>query len=148
MKKLLLTMAIIIGLCVPALAAEQRRITTPISATGDTIFNVPSTTVVYTKAFWIKSARNADDVTLMYKATSPGAVDLNISFQQSYTFPVTEGVADVKFLTTHAIDAALTDQNWHLVTIDSVAMPVARFMVDGDGSNSGSTTIQIKVGKH
>jgi len=144
MRRIILIMVAIL-ICAGSASAD-RRIYSVESATNETVFNVPSTNTLYTKAFWIK--RQGDvDMGVMYKVTNAGTIDINIDFEQGYTYPATEGSASDYFKVTNHVDTELVDQLWHLATVDSVAMPVGRFKVTGEGSNDVDTMLQIKVGK-
>lgn len=128
--------------------ANYRSVTSAISATDDTsVFLTGGTNIVYTKAFSVKNVKNDNDIGIMYKATSPGAVDIKLDTEGSYTPPATEGSADTNYLHIGTIDASITDESWHLATIDSVVLTYMRFKVTGQGSNAATTTFQIKISK-
>lgn len=94
----------------------------------------------------IKSIENKV-IGVMYKATSDGTVNLKITFEQSYDRPSTEGTTDSGYLTSESIDSSLSDENWHLATIDTAVMLYGRFCISGESGNDGSTTMSIKVAK-
>ena len=82
---------------------------------------------------------------IAYKATSDGAVKLQIQWQESadgMNFVIPESFADIA--------AALADELWHIKKLEPVCMPYGRFKIAGLGApaaNDASTTLQLKLGK-
>lgn len=80
-----------------------------------------------------------------YRATSDGAVKLQIQFQESAdgtNFVIPESFSD--------INSALADEIWHIKKLEPVCMPYGRFKITGlgaPGANDASTTLQIKLGR-
>jgi len=107
---------------------------------------VASTGTVYTKAFSLRN-NPLGPVGVMFKATSSGVVNLQLQAQQSYGLPATEGAFDSAYQNWKTVET-VTDQNWHVATLDTVVMPYGRYRIVGTGSNDASTTIKIKIGKN
>ncbi len=116
-----------------------------ICATGGVIeIPIASAAVVYTPAIELNMG---EYFALAYKATSDGAVKLQIQWQQSYdgnswVIPESFAAAD--------IESALADEIWHIKKIEPICMPYGRLKITGLGAplaNDASTTLHIKIGK-
>lgn len=126
--------------------ADVNRVVETITSTDSlTSIAVPTTTTVFTKSFSLVN-HLFEPVGVMYKATSSGTVAMTIQAEQTYIKPTTEAVANSTFVLWEASEV-IADQQWHMITLDTVTMPYARFRIVGTGSNADSTTIQIKVSK-
>ena len=147
MKRILMSIGLVILMSSLAHAAPYRSVYSVKSATNDTVFNVPSTTTVYTRSFSIKDVQNTNDMGVMYKVTQDGTIALTLALEQSFQPPTTEGAVDATYLETHIIEAGIADDKWSLATVDTVTLPYGRFKVTGTGSNSAGTMFQIKVAK-
>ena len=115
------------------------------NSSGVTSIPVAGTATVYTRSF---SLRYAAYFALAYKATSDGNVNLKIELEQSWTDPTTEGSADANYVVPEGaseVDAGLTDENWHNVSLSPVAVPKARFKITGLSGNDDSTVLQLKL---
>jgi hypothetical protein len=116
-----------------------------ISSSGDSDIPVASTDTIYTKSF---SKQKAESMALMYKATSDGTVDVSIKLMQSFARPTTEGTYDNRYVTSDSIVDNLSDEAWHIATIDTLtSLPFGLYQITGNGSNDGSTTVEIETGK-
>lgn len=142
----LIALVAIVMVSTPAMA--QYRSVVPIrSSTDDSVdFVVGTEGKVYTKSIWTRGVGD-EKIGVMYKAASVGTVAINIYIEQSYGFPSTEGSQDATFVPTTEVVTGLADENWHVATVDSVVLPVSRFVVVGGKTNDSSTMMQIKVGK-
>ena len=145
MKRFILAISFLL-ICTSVFAAPFRSVVNARSTTNVTALPVGSTDTLHTKSIDVKYIRNDQDTGILYKATSDGVVDLGLVLQISYK-PSTDGAFDSDYLDSELIDASITDELWHLVTIDTVILPHARFRITGQGSNDASTTIEIKVSK-
>jgi hypothetical protein len=80
-----------------------------------------------------------------YRATSDGAVKLQIQFMESAdgtNFVIPEGFSD--------IESALADEIWHIKKLEPICMPYGKIKITGLGAplaNDASTTLQIKLGR-
>lgn len=110
----------------------------PVASTGD----------VRTKSHPIKYA---DALVLMYKATvSSGTPDVDLYLEQGPGAPTAEGDAGDATDGWHQVGtkiADITDQNWHSVTLSPNVLPYLRILLDGQGSNPASCTVQLKLGQ-
>lgn len=148
MKKLLFSLLLLTAVSFSAFPAGIGPNTENIltSAESSTIA-VASTATVYTKHFRLKSC---EYFAIMYKATSSDAVNLKIELEQSYTTPATEGSSDTNYVEPEDvgdIDASITDEVWHIRTLNPDPLPYGRFKITGQAGNHSSTTIAIKVFK-
>lgn len=140
--------ALVILIALPAYAETRTKrviVETPLSSTSGSLVPVASTATAYTKSM---SLVNVERLAVMYKAESAGTVQLKVDFEQSYHRPTTEAAVDSTYLFTEVVDASLVDEDWHMVTIDTLTpLPFGRFVIVGSGSNHAATTIEFKVGK-
>lgn len=83
---------------------------------------------------------------VMWQATSPGTVSLNVQALRSFRRPTSETLADPSYVSWNAPNT-VSDTLWHMATLDTVVEPYLRFRVTATGQNSGSTTLNIKVEK-
>ncbi len=146
MKRFVLTIAFCLAYVSLANAAPFRSVVNAKNTSKNTTIVVASTTTAYTVAIDSKYIKNNEDTGILYRATSDGAVDLRLDMQISFK-PSVDGAADTDYLDSHVIDTSITDEVWHLATLDTVILPYLRFKVTGQGSNHASTTIEIKVSK-
>ena len=106
---------------------------------------VATTSTVYSKSFNLSYGRF---FALSYKATSAGAVNLKIELEQCYEPPTTEGSADGDFAVPEGvseIDAGLTDENQHHISVSPIPLKYGRFKVTGLAGNDASTTLELKL---
>lgn len=106
---------------------------------------VPITTTNYTKSVSLVN-HSFESVGVMYKATSSGVISLTLQAERSFDRPSIEGVANVAYVVWNPA-ATVSDNTWHMITLDTVNMPYLRFRLTGSGSNDASTIMQIKVEK-
>lgn len=109
---------------------------------------VASTDNIYTHSHKIKYASN---FTLSYKATvTSGTPDVDLYLQQSFKDPTTEGAAGDSvdgWATVGNKIADITDELWHHITIAPCALPLLRFLCDGQGANPASCTLDLRLSK-
>jgi hypothetical protein len=118
---------------------------TNLNSSGESDIAAASTDVTYSKSF---SKQKSENMTVMYKASSEATVDLSINLMQSFARPTTEGTYDSRYVTTDSIVSNLSDEAWHIATIDTLtSLPFGLYQINGNGSNDASTTIEIKTGK-
>ena len=146
MRRIVLTIAFCLVCVNLAFAAPFRSVVNARSTTNVTTLPVGSTDVLRTKSIDVKYIRNDQDTGVLYKATSSGEVNVALEMQISYK-PSTDGLADSDYLPSNFIDSSIVDEDWHLVTLDTVILPYLRFILLGQGSNHSSTTLEIKVSK-
>ena len=99
--KRFISLTLLVLLITTPVFASPRSVLSVKSATNDTVFNVPTTTTVYTRSFTVKGAENDNDIGIMYKASNanaPTLIDINLELEQSYAPPTTEGSSDTKYL--------------------------------------------------
>jgi uncharacterized membrane protein len=146
MKKLIMLLGIMFLLSTPVFAEFGEVIVEQnVDSTGLHDMAVSSTDTLYTRSF---SKQKVENMTLMYKATSTGAVDVSIYLLQSFTKPTTEGTLDSRYATTDTIVASLDDEVWHIATLDTItALPFGVYQITGNGSNDASTTVEIQTCK-
>src|SRR3990167_1254184 len=137
MKKLLVFI-ITMFICTPAWPAPTKSVINARSTTKVTALPVGNTDTLYTTSIDMKDASNGEDIGILYKATSDGVVNLNLKAQISFK-PSTDGVADADYVDSHVIDTSITNEAWHLATIDTVSLTHLRFKIVGQGSNDTST---------
>ena len=84
---------------------------------------------------------------LSLKAASSGTVDVKVKLEQGHVLPATEGSSDAKWVVPEGVSdlITLTDTNWHHLTVSPVALPFLRLLLDGQGSNDASTTIEAHL---
>lgn len=123
----------------------QSEVTHDTLGTYSTI-SVPSTTTVTTDSQSLVNTGLATNIGIMYKATSSGTVTLSLQALRSFQRPSLEGVSDATYVVWNAV-STVSDQAWHLVTLDTVVEPYLVYKITGTGSNDASTKIQIKVEK-
>ena len=128
----------------PVSAESRRVIETIASEDTSTAVDVPTTLTRYSRSFSLINTE--EPVAVMYKVTSDGTVTVSIQAQQSYQRPTTELAADTTYVEWEVAESA-TDEAWHLMTFDTVAMPYGRFKLTGSGSNDATTEVQFKVMK-
>ena len=112
------------------------------TTTGVAEIAIVSDDVVYTPAIELNMG---EYFAVAYRATSDGAVKLQIQFQES-----ADGTNWVIPTSFADINSALADEIWHIKKIEPVCMPYGRFKITGLGAplaNDASTTLQIKLGK-
>jgi hypothetical protein len=146
LKKLILVLGVMFLLTTVAFAEWGEIIVEQnISSLGASDMPVSSTDTLYTKSF---SKQKVENMALMYKATSNGAVDVSIYLLQSFTKPTTEGTLDSRYATTDTIIANLSDEIWHIATFDTLTpLPFGVYQITGNGSNDASTTVEIQTCK-
>jgi hypothetical protein len=145
-KRIIPIMVVFLLIGSHAFSAPYRSVVNAVDTSNTTDIEVASTGTVYTKSIDGKDIQNDGDVGIMYKATSDGVVDLSLSLQESFK-PLKSGAVDTDYVTTSVINSSVTDEVWHLATVDTVILPYLRFIATGQGSNDASTTIEIKVSK-
>ena len=146
MRKLIMLLGIIFLLSTPVFAEfGEVIIEQNTDSTGVSDMAVSSTDTLYTRSF---SKKKASDMTVMYKATSDGTVDVSIYLLQSFTKPTTEGTLDSRYATTDTLVANLSDESWHIATFDTItSLPFGVYQITGNGSNDASTTVEIETCK-
>lgn len=123
----------------------QNEVTHDTLQTYSTI-TVPSTTTVMTDSQSLVNTGLATNLGIMYKATSSGTVALSLQALRSFQRPAVEGSTDATYVVWNT-NATTADQNWHLVTLDTVVEPYLVYKITGTSGNDASTKIQIKVEK-
>lgn len=110
-----------------------------------TTIGVPTTSTVYTKSISLVN-HSFEQVGVMYKASSSGTITVSLQAERSFDRPATESAASSSYIIWNG-STAIADNQWHMVTLDTVVMPYMRFKLVGSGSNDATTTMQIKVEK-
>ena len=139
---------LIVGLlvCGQAFAAPYLAIT-PVASDDSVNFLIRGTATIYTDSMKTYLLEPTDNVGLMYRAQG-STVNLKLDIEQSFAPPTTEGSTDQDYVTTDSVDSSITvADSWKVATLDTVVMPYMRFKVSGQGSNSATTTLEIKVSK-
>ena len=148
MKKLLFSLLLVSLFGISTVSAGIGPISQNVlNSSGSSTIAVASTGTVYTKYIRFKSA---EYFAIMYKATSDGTVNLKIELEQSYAKPSTEGAADTNYVEPEDvddIDDSVTDEVWHIKTLNPDPLPYGRFKLTGQTGNHSSTTIEIKFFK-
>lgn len=126
---------------------EGPSVITITTSTGVAEIPIATTAVVYTPAINLKMG---EYFAVAYKATSDGAVKLEIKFEQCHVEPTLEA-ADVKSVVPTGfttIETGLADEIWHIKKIEPICLPYGRFKITGLGApsaNDASTTLQLKL---
>lgn len=144
--KILLAL-ILLGM-VPAHAEDIRRTVMSVASTDTlngiyTTMTPASTSTVYSKSISLVN-HGYESVGVMYKATSSGVIALTVQPQRSFDRPTTESANNAAYVPWNA-PFTISDNLWHMATLDTVVMPYVRFQITGTGSNDSSTTIQMKL---
>lgn len=126
-------------------ADVTRVVETAASSDSVTNISVPSTNIIFTKSISLVN-HESGSVGVMYKATSSGTINLTVQAERSYSRPTTEGASDVSYVVWND-PFTMTDNQWHMATLDTVVMPYVRFKITGGSGNAAFTTIQLKVQK-
>ena len=120
------------------------------SSAGVLEIAVASTATIYTKAI---SLTLGEYFALTYKATSDGAVKLQIQIEQSPVLPTTEGASDANFVIPEGfsdVESALATETQHIKKIEPICMKYMRLKITGLGAplaNAASTTLRLRLGK-
>jgi hypothetical protein len=147
MRKLIVLLGIVFLFNVSSVFADFGEITLDrvTDSNGNKDIAVATTSTIYSHSFL---KRKAENMTVMYKATSLGQVNLGIWLLQSYTTPTSEGTVDTLYVTTDTLKVSLLDKDWHIATIDTLtAMPYGLFKIKGNATNAATTTLEIVTGK-
>lgn len=90
---------------------------------------------------------DGDQFVLLARATGTNP-DIDLYLEQGPGLPTTEGAAgdssDGWTLTGSKI-ADLTDNTWKQIALSPSAMPYARILIDGQGSNPADSTVELKI---
>lgn len=142
-KKTMVILVLCLMLALPAYAGKRKTDAVKMS-TKSVVLLTPSTTTIYTLSMPFANLETNKAIGVFYKVT-PDTADLQIQFEQSFQRPTTEGSTDSTYLQSHIVDASLTDNDWHLATIDTVKGTFGRFKIIGQGSNPSNAVLQMKV---
>lgn len=114
--------------------------------TGNVPISVPSTTVVYSKAFQLKYGTAFG---IWLKAAGTGSPNMKIELQQSANPPAAEiAVADANYVVGDGVPdiySALADTNAHVKSLSPVPMTYARLKITGLGSNPADATLDFYI---
>jgi hypothetical protein len=109
---------------------------------------VASTADVYSHT---RSIKDGSNFVLWYKATvASGTPDVDLYLQQGFQRPTAEGSAGTAtdgFINIGSKVADITDEAWHYVVLSPVSMPFLRILLDGQGSNPATCTVDLRLGK-
>lgn len=139
--------ALIVGLSLflaTTVFAEDRKVVeTMVTEDSVATVGVSATATRYTNSFSLLNVTSSS-IGVMYKATSDGTVTVTIRPQQSYKRPTTELASDDAYIDWDSSEN-ISDESWHMMTLDTVNSAFGRFKLIGTGSNDASTYLEIKV---
>lgn len=149
MLKVLLLVSMFLSSCSFCLADIRRTSETLTSTDSVVSMAVPSTATVYTKSFSLQNHEAGTPVAIAYKATaSSGSISVTIDAEQSYQRPTTEAASDVTYVGWERVATTLTNNAWHIETLDTVVAPYGRIKIIGNSGNSQATTVDLKLLRH
>lgn len=129
---------------------------TDVERTVESVATTDSTKVLFTTIGTIVTADTVSkslvnvglgaNLGVMWQASSTGTISFTIQPLRSFQRPTSETLSDASYVSWNGPNT-VSDTQWHMATLDTVAEPYLRFRITATGQNNANTTVQIKVSK-